>query len=217
MARIVLGATGSVAAIRVPALVAALRRGGHDLCVVATEPALYFFDPASLPPAAEDRGPPLGCRSLFRDEDEWPRGAGGYRPGDPVLHIELRRWAEVLLIAPLDANTLAKLAAGLSDNLLTSLYRAWDRARPIVLAPAMNTFMWEHPLTARHLAALLETHGGAATNALDGSLDSMLAASPAPQLHLCPPQSKILACGDEGMGAMADVEEIVAAVAALTR
>src|SRR5262245_20486764 len=82
-----------------------------------------------------------------------PGAASGasYQRDDPVLHIELRRWADLLVIAPLDANTLAKLAYGLSDNLLTCLYRAWDRRRPIVLAPAMNTFMWENPLTDRHL------------------------------------------------------------------
>jgi phosphopantothenoylcysteine decarboxylase len=255
MARIALGVTGSVAAIRVPMLVAALRAAGHDARVVTTEPALYFFDPAALPAPAEDAGPPLGRAALFRDADEWPRryapapgarlqapggdAAGGpataepgawrqepgaasaasmgvYQRDDPVLHIELRRWADLLLIVPLDANTLAKLAHGLSDNLLTCLYRAWDRSRPIVLAPAMNTFMWENPLTHRHLRLLLEEHGEGSPPLPAGTpLDEVIAAinRDCHRLRVCPPQSKRLACGDEGMGAMADVEEIVAAVA----
>ena len=64
-----------------------------------------------------------------------------------------RRWADVLLIAPLDANTLAKLVLGVTDNCLTCVYRAWDPPA-VVLAPAMNTLMWEHPATARHLAQI---------------------------------------------------------------
>jgi phosphopantothenoylcysteine decarboxylase len=251
MARIAVGVTGSVAAIRVPMLVEALRAGGHDARVVATEPALYFFDPRALPAPAEDAGPPLGRTALFRDADEWPRrsapalGArrsalgpaethrllssretraerralpshGVYQRDDPVLHVELRRWADLLLIAPLDANTLAKLAHGLSDNLLTCLYRAWDRRRPILLAPAMNTFMWENPLTGRHLRLLLDLHGdGAAAPPPGAPLDAVIAAlnRDCPRLRVCPPQSKRLACGDEGVGAMAEVDAIAAAVA----
>jgi len=70
------------------------------------------------------------------DEDEWPTGEGQlWQRDDPVLHIELRRWAEVFVIAPLDANTLAKLACGLADNCLTCVCRAWTRAA-VILAPA---------------------------------------------------------------------------------
>ena len=141
MANILLGVTGSVAAVKVPELFARLTQAGHQVKIVATHAAFYFFD------AAEVAGP------CYRDEDEWPGRATGqrYQRDDPVLHIELRRWADLFLIAPLDANTLAKLANGLADNCLTCVWRAWDLDRPVVLAPAMNTFMWEHPLTARHL------------------------------------------------------------------
>src|SRR5204862_7647186 len=87
------------------------------------------------------------------DEDEWPGRDGGrrYQRGDPVLHIELRRWADLFLVAPLDANTLAKLANGLADNCLTCVWRAWDPARPVVLAPGMNTLIGQPRLTACHL------------------------------------------------------------------
>ncbi|HEY2154244.1 MAG TPA: flavoprotein, partial [Isosphaeraceae bacterium] len=135
MPRILLGVTGSVAAIRTPALYRALREAGHAVRVVATGAALYFFDPAELGEAASD-DPSLPPGPLHRDADEWAKG--GYRRGDPVLHIELRKWADVLIVAPLDANTLAKFAVGFSDNCLTCVFRAWDFARPVVLAPAMN-------------------------------------------------------------------------------
>jgi phosphopantothenoylcysteine decarboxylase len=157
----------------------------------------------------------LGEQILFRDQDEWPQ-EGRFQVGDPVLHIELRRWAELLVIAPLDANTLAKLALGLCDNLLTCVYRAWEPDRPILLAPAMNTRMWEHPATVRHLRQLLEDHGG--THPL-GSLDPEELCetinATCPRLRVAPPQSKRLACGDEGQGAMADVAQIAVAVEAL--
>src|SRR4029079_16580877 len=102
--------------------------------------------------------------------------------GAPVLHIELRRWADLLLVAPLDANTLAKFALGLADNCLTCVYRAWDRPKPIVLAPAMNTLMWDDPATGRHLAQVKEDMG--------------------PRVTIVPPQVKPLACDDIGIGAM---------------
>jgi phosphopantothenoylcysteine decarboxylase len=122
----------------------------------------------------------------------------------------------VLVIAPLDANTLAKLANGLADNCLTCVWRAWDRARPVVLAPAMNTLMWEHPLTARHLRQVAEdAWGGAppATLDLPGLLEWINESCP--RLAVAPPQNKRLACDDVGVGAMASLETILAAVARL--
>src|SRR5438876_246416 len=153
MANVLLGVTGSVAAVRTPALFAALARAGHAVRVVATGASLYFFDPADVGPA--------DAKVVTVDADEWPgRDAGRrYQRDDPVLHIELRRWAELFLIAPLDANTLAKLANGLADNCLTCVWRAWDPGRPVVLAPAMNTLMWQHPATARHLRQLAADAG----------------------------------------------------------
>ena len=204
MANVLLGVTGSVAAVRTPELHQALTKAGHAVRIVATRAALYFFD--------VDRLKADGA-ALILDEDEWPGRAEGhhYQRDDPVLHIELRRWAELLLVAPLDANTLAKLANGLSDNCLTCVWRAWDPARPVVLAPAMNTLMWEHPLTTRHLRQL--TEGAPADLDQDAILDWINRTDA--RLRFVPPQSKRLACGDVGVGAMAPVEAIVAEVAAL--
>jgi phosphopantothenoylcysteine decarboxylase len=201
MANVLLGVTGSVAAIRTPELTRALAEAGHDVKVAATEPALYFFDPADLPAGV-----------LVRDADEWP--GDRWRRGDPVLHIELRKWADLLLVAPLDANTLAKLALGQSDNCLTCVARAWDPARPVVLAPAMNTLMWQHPATARHLRQIAEDAGLVAPEFRDQ--DGLVEWINAQRSALClvAPVSKTLACGDLGPGAMAEVPDIVAAVEA---
>nr|XP_048724171.1 phosphopantothenoylcysteine decarboxylase isoform X3 [Caretta caretta] len=73
---------------------------------------------------------------------------------DPILHIDLRRWADLMLVAPLDANTLAKIANGICDNLLTCVIRAWDMTKPLLFCPAMNTAMWEHPITAQQVEQL---------------------------------------------------------------
>jgi phosphopantothenoylcysteine decarboxylase len=207
MSRIVLGVTGSVAALRTPALYAALRGAGHTVRVVATEPALHFFDPTELVPDAAD---PLGG-PLFRDADEW--AGARYQRGDPVLHIAFRQWADLLIVAPLDANTLAKFALGLSDNFLTCLFRAWDFARPVVLAPAMNTLMWQSPVTVRHFRQLLADRGDGRAPA-DWALDQVadIFARHAPRLVLVPPQAKRLACGDLGMGAMAEVATLAEVV-----
>ena len=107
--------------------------------------------------------------------------------GDPILHIELRNWADMFVIAPLDANTLAKLAYGLCDNLLTCIARAWDtKNKPLLFCPAMNTLMWNHPSTKKNID-IVKNYG----------------------CFEIAPISKRLACGEEGMGAMANVEDIV--------
>jgi phosphopantothenoylcysteine decarboxylase len=208
MARLILGVTGSVAAIRTPALFRALVAAGHETRVVATDAALYFFDPSEV-----EGTTPRGERVLYRDADEWP--GTRYSRGDQVLHIELRKWADLLIVAPLDANTLAKFAQGLSDNCLTCIFRAWDFGKPVILAPAMNTFMWESPVTLRHLRQLLadRTHGAApSVTTLDEAPGAF--ARFAPRTVLIPPQAKRLACGDIGTGAMAEVAEIAEVVRA---
>lgn len=211
MANILLGATGSVAAIRTPALFNALRERGHAVTVVATNAATYFFDPAEIAPLSDGSRDPA---VVILDDDEWPGRETGrhYERGEPVLHIELRRWADLFLIAPLDANTLAKLAAGISDNCLTCVWRAWDPTRPVVLAPAMNTLMWEHRLTKRHLRSLADINPGELTDRLGPDELVQVINERCRTLHIVAPISKELACGDVGMGAMAEVKAIVAAV-----
>ncbi|KAE8253989.1 hypothetical protein A4X13_0g3585 [Tilletia indica] len=124
-----------------------------------------------------------GGFKIWRDVDEW---SSWKKVGDPVLHIELRRWADVVLLAPCDANTLAKLANGICDNLLTSFFRALSPSTPTFIFPAMNTLMYEHPLTGQHLEILQSTLGY--------------------EVH--GPIPKQLACGDIGQGAMFEWSDI---------
>jgi phosphopantothenoylcysteine decarboxylase len=211
MARLILGVTGSVAAVRTPALFAALSGAGHEVRIVATRPSLYFFDPAELCPVRRDSPEVATDAPLYRDHDEWP--GTRYHRGDEVLHIEFRKWADMLIVAPLDANTLAKFAVGLADNFVSCIFRAWDFAKPMVLAPAMNTLMWESPVTLRHLRQLLEDHAADAvpTGWTPDEAPAVFARH-APAIVLIPPQSKRLACGDVGMGAMAEVTRIAEVV-----
>ena len=112
-----------------------------------------------------------------------------YKKEDPILHIDLRKWADVFVIAPVSANTLAKMTYGMCDNLLTSIYRAWDWSKEVVVAPAMNTFMWSNAPTAEQIRGLKERG-----------------------VKVVPPMNKELACGDVGDGAMAMIDDIVAKV-----
>ena len=103
-------------------------------------------------------------------EEEW----NDYKSlSDSVLHIDLRNWADICLIAPLSAHTLAKIANGLCDDLLTCCIRAWDFGqrkqlngdessgrKTVILAPAMNTAMWDHPLTKTQLETIQQFSGG---------------------------------------------------------
>jgi phosphopantothenoylcysteine decarboxylase len=199
MANLLLGVTGSVAAIKTLLVYETLRRQGHAVKVVATQASLYFFDPAAIEREA-----------LVLDEDEWPGRDSGRRwqREDEVLHIQLRRWADTLVIAPLDANTLAKLANGLADNCLTCVWRAWEPARPVVLAPAMNTLMWQHPATGRHLRQIVADMGYTAP--ADIALDDLgfWINTHCPRLRIVAPETRQLACGDVGVGAMAAPEHI---------
>jgi len=176
---VLVGVTGSVAAIKVPELVAKLNNLPQvsKVAVVTTEHACKFF-------SSDELGSTI---KLWRDEDEWSMWNGR---GDPVLHIDLGKWADVLVIAPLDANTLAKIAGGQCDNLLTCILRAWDLksvpAKPVLFCPAMNTKMWEHPLTAGQISTLCGFG-----------------------YQLVEPVEKTLMCGDKGVGAMAHVDTIV--------
>jgi phosphopantothenoylcysteine decarboxylase len=208
MANVLLGVTGSVAAVKTPLLYETLSRAGHAVKVVATQASLYFFDPAEIP-----------RDTLVLDADEWPGRDEGRRwqRDDEVLHIQLRRWADVLLIAPLDANTLAKLANGLADNCLTCVWRAWEAARPVVLAPAMNTLMWQHPATARHLRQVAEDVSAAPPVSLPLEELTEWINGHAPLLRIVAPDSRRLACGDVGVGAMAALEPIAAQVQAVLK
>ncbi|TVY31251.1 putative phosphopantothenoylcysteine decarboxylase, partial [Lachnellula occidentalis] len=155
---LLLAASGSVATIKIPNILHALSTHPHlSILLILTRSAANFLagQSAEQPPVESLRQIP-NVDGIFLDEDEWVHP---WTRGQGILHIELRRWAHVLVIAPLSANTLAKITGGFADNLLTSVVRAWDtegviegpglggKRRRIVVAPAMNTAMWRHPVT----------------------------------------------------------------------
>lgn len=188
MARILLGASGGVACYKAVELVRLATQAGHALRVVQTPAALRFVGRATFEA--------VSAAPVLVDEFE-PDPARGAFPGDaaptwsPISHLELAQRCDVYVIAPATANTLAKLANGLADNLLTSAALACTA--PVVVAPAMNAHMYAHPATQANLATLRA--GGAAIVEPDtGSL-----ASP----------------GEWGVGRLAEPAEILAAAEGL--
>ena len=200
MAKILLGVTGSVAAIKMEELATRLTNEKHELKIVMTNHAKYFVSPEKLESIC-------GRDSVFTDASEWPNQL--YSREDNVLHIELRKWAGLFIIAPLDANTLGKMALGLADNCLTSIWRARDIATPVILAPAMNTLMWQKPATTRHLVLIAEENGllNIAPSNPDHACEIINLS--AKNLRVLQPEEKLLACGDLGVGAMSSIEKIV--------
>nr|XP_029731500.1 phosphopantothenoylcysteine decarboxylase [Aedes albopictus] len=172
---ILIGCTGSVATIKLPLLIQRLRDSNPNLNIkiIVTEHAQHFFATSDIPANV----------AIYRDADEWSSWSGR---GDPVLHIELGKWADLMVLAPLGANSLAKMAQGLCDNLLLCTARAWDFGKPLLFAPAMNTRMWEHPVTGPQIETLVSWG-----------------------CREIPCVAKTLMCGDTGLGAMAEVDTIV--------
>jgi len=168
---IILGVTGSIAAYKSAEIASQLRKAGHDVFVVMTRSAADFITPLTL--ATLSRNPVL-CN--LSEENE-----GGWKPG----HIELADRADLLLVAPATADTIARLAHGFADDALGAVALA-TRA-PLLVAPAMNGKMWEHPATRANVETL-RSRGA----------------------HVVGPAEGMLACGYEGTGRLAEVAEIVA-------
>src|SRR5262249_12368176 len=135
--KILLGVTGSIAAYKSILLVRSLIKEGAEVRVIMTPSAKDFVTPLTLGTLSKN---PVSI-DLF-DEDTWAN------------HVMLGRWADVMLIAPLSCNTLAKMAHGLCDNLLLATYLS--ATCPVVVAPAMDEDMWHHAATKANLSTLKE-------------------------------------------------------------
>jgi phosphopantothenoylcysteine decarboxylase / phosphopantothenate---cysteine ligase len=170
--RILIGVGGGIAAYKVCEVVSTLAKAGAEVRVILTTSAQQFVTPLSFAT--------LSRHAAYTDQDFWQPSH------DRPLHIELGEWAEVFLIAPLTANTLGKLTYGLADNLLTNTVLA--SACPILLAPAMNTDMWEQRSVQRNWQLLRDD----------------------PRYHGLNPGAGILACDRVGTGRMAEPAEILA-------
>ena len=207
---LLLAASGSVATIKIPNILKALSTHPNlSIRIILTSSAVKFLDGQSPEqPNLNFLKTIPNVDGLYLDSDEW---ATPWTRGGPILHIELRRWADILVIAPLSANTLAKITTGVADNLLLSVVRAWDttgeiegreEAKRIVVAPAMNTAMWRHPITVKQIKVLEEEWGVGRVSGGQGWFEVLR------------PIEKELACGDVGSGAMREWSDIVEVIKA---
>jgi phosphopantothenoylcysteine decarboxylase len=184
---LLLAASGSVATIKLPLIISWFEKHKNlSIRVIITKSATNFLAGQSpeQPTVASLASLP-NVDGVYLDEDEW---SDPWTRNANILHIELRRWAHLLAIVPMSANLLARVTGGLSDDLLTNVIRAWDTKRPIMVAPAMNQLMWEHPVTAKQIAVLAKEWDW---------------------FEVITPQVKALACGDVGQGGMREWKEVV--------
>ena len=171
MAHITLAITGSIASYKAADLVSSLKKQGHSVSVLMTKAATDFIQPLTLQVLSQN------LVHLDVMQEPYP---------DQVNHIEIGKETDLFIVAPATANTIAKLAHGFADNMVTSTALALPDNIPKLLAPAMNTKMYNHPATQTNLKTL-ESYG----------------------YGIISPKESILACGDFGSGALADLEIII--------
>ena len=171
MANILIAVTGSIASYKSADLVSSLKKQGHQVTVLMTEAAREFIQPLTLQVLSQN---PV---HLYVMKEPAP---------DQVNHIELGKRTDLFIVAPATANTIAKLAHGFADNMVTSTSLALPDHVKKLLAPAMNTKMYDHPATQANLK-ILETYG----------------------YQIIYPKESLLACGDHGKGALADLNTIL--------
>ncbi|NTU57993.1 MAG: bifunctional phosphopantothenoylcysteine decarboxylase/phosphopantothenate--cysteine ligase CoaBC [Chlorobiaceae bacterium] len=175
---ILLGICGGIAAYKTPHLVRLLKKSGANVQVVATKSALKFVSELSL--ATVSRAPVLG--DMFSEDSPGE--------GDRTLHITLGEWADAFVIAPATANTIARLSAGLCDDMLSVCFITLRPEKPVLVVPAMDGYMYESPSVRRNLS-VLATQG----------------------CSILEPESGDLASGQCGLGRMPEPETIVETLA----
>ena len=174
MTQITLAVTGSISAYKAADITSQLTKLGLEVKVLMTSAAQKFITPLTLQVLSKK---PVGLDVLLEDDPK------------RIEHIDIGKETDLFLVAPASANTIAKLAIGLADNMVTSTALALPQTTKKLLAPAMNTKMLEHPATQRNLK-LLQDYG----------------------YQIIQPRDTVLACGDKGSGALASVETIVETV-----
>lgn len=172
--RIILAVSGSISAYKAADLTSSLKKKSYDVNVIMTEASKAFITPLTFQV--------LSKNPVHTDLME-------EKLADRINHIDLSKEADLFIVAPASANTIAKLAHGVADNMLTATALALPSTTPKLIAPAMNTKMYDNPLTKKNL------------NTLDqlGYQEFL-------------PKSGVLACGDTGRGALADIDIILEAI-----
>lgn len=174
MANILLAVTGSISAYKAADLTSQLTKLGHQVKVLMTPAATAFITPLTLQVLSKQ----AVLVEVMTEED--PK---------QIQHIDLGKEADLFLVAPASANTIAKLAHGFADNIVTSTALALPSEVKKFLAPAMNTKMLDHPATQNNLETL-KSYG----------------------YQIIPPREALLACGDQGSGALASIENILTTI-----
>ena len=180
--QVLLGITGGIAAYRALEIARLVVRNQGQVRAVLTPHALEFVTQTTVEALT---GNPMYCEMFSK----WNSGS--------MAHIELATWPDIAVIAPATANILGKMANGICDDLLSTTLMALSPDIPLVLVPAMNTRMWNHPATQRNLDTLSRDYGD--------------------RLSIVSPLEKLLACGEWGVGAMAEPEAIWEAMMAALR
>lgn len=168
---VLLGVTGSIAAYKAAEITSRLAKEGHNVDVILTESGSKFISPLTLQTLSKNK--------VYMDMFE------EITPSE-VKHISLAKKADLVLVAPASANMIGKIASGIADDFLSTVVMAAANRKPVYLAPAMNTNMYENPIVQDNIAKL-QQYG----------------------YHFIEPKASLLACGDLGKGALADVSEIV--------
>jgi len=171
MANITITITGSIAAYKAADLVSNLKKQGHSVTVLMTQAATAFIQPLTLQVLSQN------IVHLDVMQEPYP---------DQVNHIQIGKETDLFIVVPATANTISKLAHGFADNMVTATALALPRFVPKLLAPAMNTKMYDHPATQANLK-ILENYG----------------------YTIISPKDSLLACRDTGPGALADLDTIL--------
>jgi phosphopantothenoylcysteine decarboxylase/phosphopantothenate--cysteine ligase len=166
---ILVGITGSIAAYKAIFLISKLKKEGFNIRCVLTQNATQFVTPLTIQTLSQN--------PVFSDQFA--------TNSQYIDHIDLTKWADLILIAPATANFIAKAALGIADDMLTSLYLAANYNTPIVIAPAMNREMWNNPITQKNICVLKNLN-----------------------VTILDPQDGLQACGDVGIGRMMEPEHI---------
>lgn len=174
MANILLAVTGSISAYKAADLTSQLTKLGHQVKILMTPAATAFITPLTLQVLSKQA---VLVEVMTEDDPK------------QIQHIDLGKEADLFLVAPASANTIAKLAHGFADNIVTSTALALPSEVKKFLAPAMNTKMLDHPATQNNLETL-KSYG----------------------YQIIPPREALLACGDQGSGALASIETILTTI-----
>lgn len=169
MKNILIGITSSIAAYKICTLIRMFKKANCNVKTVITPSAQNFITPLTLETLSQNK---VYC--------------GQFDPRDTTSHISLCEWADIFVVAPLSANTLSKMANGICDNLLTSVFCAYlGQKKPVILAPAMNTGMWDNPFVQKNLELLKNS-----------------------DCTILEPESGFLACGSEDKGRLCSLDKI---------